>query len=152
MSQLQSTSRPKKTKTVVIAVKSESGFYRQVKSAAQKITPKLLLTRIENSVSGGIPDFLICDGEGKFHFVELKFVKSGNVVNLLPSQVSWLTRHKAGSVWVLVKKHGDPAECFLYRGGDAVALRMDGLSEVEPVHHCLEPFDWPKIFNLITSE
>lgn len=149
MSQLQSTSLQKKI--VTIAVKSESGFYRQVKTAAQKIQPKLLLTRIENSVSAGIPDLLICDGSGKFNFVELKFVRSGNIVNLLPSQVSWLTRHKAGSVWVLVKKHADPSECFLYHGKNAVALRMDGLSKVEPAHHCLEPFDWPKIFSLITS-
>ena len=142
---------PPKKKMPVIAVKREAGFYKQVKEAAQRSSRKLLLTRIENSVGAGIPDLLICDEQGTFHFVELKFL-TGNAVTLQPSQVAWHSRHQHSSTWILIKrqtKATEPAECLLYKACDAVDLKMDGLTSVEPVLRCTQPFAWDEIFNLI---
>ena len=51
----------------------------------------------------GVPDVVLCDERGYFHFVELK-ATAGNAVDLRPHQVAWLSNHGHGSVWVLVKK------------------------------------------------
>ena len=128
MPQSQSTSPQKR---ITIAVKKESGFYKQVKEAAQRASRKLSLTRIENWVGAGIPDVLLCATHGCFHFVELKFTTTDKV-DLRPSQVSWLTKHKHASCWILIKKQTKPserAEMFLFKAEDAVDLKMDGLKD-----------------------
>jgi len=149
MPQSQSTSHLKKIP--VTAIKRESGFYKQVKEAASRSNYKLTLTRIENWVGAGIPDLLIFDQLGAFHFVELKYTTT-NKVDLRPSQVAWLTRHGKGSCWVLVKKQPKPsdvAEIYLFKGSDAVDLKMDGLDKVKPEFKGKQPFQWDKIFSLI---
>ena len=145
MPQSQSTSAQKR---ITIAVKKESGFYKQVKEAAQRQSRKLSLTRIENWVGAGIPDVLLCDTHGCFHFVELKFTKT-NKVDLRPSQVSWLTKHRHASCWILIKKQPTPAaraEMFLYKAEDAVDLKLDGLKDMKPEFHCVQPFRWDEMF------
>ena len=120
--------------------------------AASRSNYKLILTRIENWVGSGIPDLLMCDQLGAFHFVELKYTTT-NKVDLRPSQVAWLTRHRHSSSWVLVKKQPKPtevAEIFLFRGADAVDLKMEGLDKVRPEVRCKQPFKWDKIFHLIS--
>ena len=144
MPQSQSTSPQR----ITIAVKKESGFYKQVKEAAQRVSRKLSLTRIENWVGAGIPDVLLCDTYGCFHFVELKFTKT-NKVDLRSSQVSWLTKHKHASCWILIKKQPTPAdraEMFLFKAEDAVDLKLDGLKDKKPEFHCMQPFRWDDMF------
>jgi hypothetical protein len=95
---------------------------------------------------------LLCDQLGFFHFIELKFTTT-NKVDLRPSQVAWLTRHRHSSSWVLVKKQTKPtetAEVFLFKGADAVDLKMEGLDKVEPEFRCKQPFKWETIFHLIS--
>lgn len=122
-----------------------------MKEATQRSKRKLLLTRIENSVGAGIPDLLICDEQGTFHFVELKFLTS-NGVTLQPSQVAWLSRHHHSPTWILIKKQNKPTddpELFLYPARAAVDLKMDGLQAVEPIHHQIGKFNWDMILDLI---
>ena len=113
--------------------KKEAGLYQQLKSAIKRSKRNLVLTRIENWAGQGIPDLLICDEKGLFHFIELKFVKA-NAVNLSPHQVAWLTRHKHSSSWVLIKKQNNPTttpELYLYKATQAINLKMNGL-KTEP--------------------
>ena len=130
--------------------KKEAGLYQQLKSASKRSTRNLILTRIENWAGQGIPDLLICDELGLFHFVELKFVKA-NSVNLSPHQVAWLTRHKQGSAWILIKKQNNPtttAELYLYKATQAIDLKMNGL-KTEPKEVWKAPFEWEKVWDLI---
>ena len=124
--------------------KKESGFYQEIKTAVNRLPKRVLLTRIENWMTLGIPDLLICDDKNLFHFVELK-VTRGNVVKLSANQVSWLTRYENASVWVLVRTKD---EIYLYNGKQAVDLRIKGL-QLEPIFKMNMPFDWPKLFRLI---
>ena len=134
-----------------IKMKTEAGFYQQLKTAVKKSKHrKLLLTRIENWAGQGIPDLLICDELGLFHFVELKFCKA-NAVNLSPHQVAWLTRHKSSSSWILVKKQAKPETApflFLYHAKQAIELKNSGL-KTEAVFSCEKKFAWDSVFNLI---
>ena len=98
----------------------------------------------------GLPDLMICDESGSFHFVELKFCKA-NAVNLSPHQVSWLTRHKHSSSWILVKqqsKAGSIPKLFLYHAKQAIDLKSSGL-KTSSVYRCENKFDWDVVFNLI---
>lgn len=116
----------------------------------KKSSRKIASTRLETWATPGIPDVLLCDENGKFHFVELK-ATSGNAVDLRPHQVAWLSTHKNASVWVLVKKlqtKNAPEQIFLFHGRDAMDLKLEGL-KVEPVIHQKEKFDWEDIFRLI---
>jgi len=94
---------------------------------------------------------LICDEQGIFHFVELKFLTS-NGVTLQPSQVAWLSRHHHSPTWILIKKQNKPMddpELFLYPASAAVDLKMDGLQSVAPLHHQKGKFNWDVILDLI---
>jgi len=99
----------------------------------------------------GIPDVLVCDDAGHFHFVELK-VTTAKVVDLRPHQVAWLTNHSIASVWVLVRKAAtktQPQKIYLYHGREAMDLKMSGL-KVEPLYYCEGNFDWDTIMGLIS--
>ena len=98
----------------------------------------------------GVPDVVLCDELGNFHFVELK-ATAGNAVDLRPHQVAWLTTHGHASVWVMVKKHktkNQPEQLFLYPGSEAVDLKFEGL-KVTPFHHVAGTIDWQEVFSLI---
>ena len=134
-----------------VALKRESGFYRQIKDSLRKLDRNLILTRLESWVMLGIPDLLVCDEAGDFHLIELKFTKT-NAVTLRPHQVAFLSKHQHASAWILIKKQKattDPAEVFLYPARDAVDLRMDGLSKVIPAYHGKQPVQWSEIWDLI---
>lgn len=112
---------------------------------------KLLFTRIESTAVAGVPDLLIADEQGRFHMVELKFI-TGNVVNLSPHQVSWLTRQKHTSSWVLIKKQKSEtakSEIFLYKASDAIDLKTAGVVTVPQIHQT-QPFVWSEIFERIS--
>ena len=130
--------------------KKEAGLYKQLKSAIKRSKRNLVLTRIENWAGQGIPDLLICDEKGLFHFIELKFVKA-NAVNLSPHQVAWLTRHNHSSSWVLIKKQNNPtttAELYLYKADQAIDLKTNGL-KTEPIGSWKAPFEWEILWDLI---
>ena len=124
---------------------TEAAFYRQLRTAAKKVRPELRLTRIENSVGQGIPDLMICDERGLFHFVELKFCKA-NAVRLSPHQISWLLRHRHSDSWILAKQGRD--KVFLYHACQALELKQTGL-KLEPAYEGKVPFDWNTILGLI---
>ena len=135
-----------------IKMKTEAGLYQQLKAAAQRSkTRNLILTRIENSVGRGLPDLMICDERGAFHFVELKFCKA-NAVNLSPHQVAWLTKHKHSSSWILVKQQSKATsvpKLFLYHARQAIDVKTDGL-KTEAIFVSEKKFDWDSVFNLIS--
>lgn len=118
-------------------------------------TTKTKATRIETWAQPGVPDVVFGDERGRFHFVELKS-SSGKAVDLSPHQVSWLDAYgRLGcSVWILVRKVPTktlPQELFLFRGTDAVRLKMDGLNAVEPVWHFVgKDFDLTEALDLIS--
>ena len=93
---------------------------------------------------------MICDETGKFHFVELKFVKA-NAVNLSPHQVAWHIRHKHSSCWTIIKKQNKPDSdpvLFLYHAEQAMDLKANGL-KTEPKLHQEKKFVWDDVFVLI---
>jgi hypothetical protein len=97
----------------------------------------------------GIPDLLVFDELGKFHFIELKHT-TNNKVELRPHQVAWLSKHDKGSCWIWVrqkKRSMKKAKVYIYHARQVVDLRLDGLS-VEPVYECEDPFGFETIFNL----
>ena len=57
----------------------------------------VILTRIENASTPGIPDILLCDEKNNFHLIELK-VSKGNVVKLSPHQVAFAVKHSEANV------------------------------------------------------
>ena len=99
----------------------------------------------------GVPDVVLQDHKGRFHFVELK-ATGLNAVDLRPHQVSWLTKHGHGSVWILVKQETSKMpkpKLYLFGGKDAVDLKMEGLNAVESYAELESPFDWEEIIDLI---
>ena len=98
----------------------------------------------------GVPDVMVCDEDGRFHFIELKATAS-RVVDLRPHQVAWLSTHAHASVWILVRKIKTktlPEQIFLYPGSAAMDLRFDGL-KVEPLYQSEGKPDWETILSLI---
>ena len=121
-----------------------------MKTGMEKTKRNIKATRLETWAMPGVPDVVLLDEFGNFHFVELK-ATAGNAVDLRPHQVAWLTNHGHGSVWVMVKKHKTknlPEQFFLYKGADAVDLKMEGL-KVDPHLRVEGRVDWAEIFNLI---
>ena len=121
-----------------------------MKTGMEKTKRNIKATRLETWAMPGVPDVVLLDEFGQFHFVELK-ATAGNAVDLRPHQVAWLTNHGHGSVWVMVKKHKTknlPEQFFLYKGADAVDLKMEGL-KVDPHLRVEGRVDWAEIFNLI---
>jgi hypothetical protein len=122
-----------------------------MKMGMEKTSRTLILTRLETCVTPGVPDVLICDEKGKFHFVELK-ATAGRAVDLRPHQVAWLSRHNKASVWVLVlkiKTKTKPQEVRLYPGNKAMDLKLTGMA-VEPLYLGEgDKIDWETILCLI---
>ena len=132
-------------------IKKEAGLYEQLKRASLQYNKKLRLSRIENWMTLGLPDLLLCDHNHKFHFIELKFCKA-NAVNLSPHQVAWLTRHLTSSSWILVKRQAKAdvkATLHLYSASQAISLAEDGL-KTPSIGSFDYPFDWDKVFDLIS--
>ena len=116
----------------------------------EKSSRTITATRLETWATPGIPDVLLCDEKGDFHFVELK-ATAGRAVDLRPHQVAWLSKHQHASVWVLVKKlktKTQPEQIFLFHGRDAMDLKLEGL-KVEPILYSDDGFPWEEILQLI---
>ena len=108
---------------------------------------KIEATRLESWAIPGIPDVLLCGESGVFSFLELKVTKSGaGKLGLSPHQCSWLSRHSSGPCFIVVRDGS--LDIRVYRGSDAVDLRMDGLAAVEALAVFQEPYDWEAFFRL----
>tara|TARA_S200002703_G_scaffold111658_1_gene97290 strand:+ start:595 stop:936 length:342 start_codon:yes stop_codon:yes gene_type:complete len=108
-------------------------------------------TRLETWAMPGVPDVLLCDEDGNFHFVELK-ATAGKAVELRPHQVAWLSKHSHASVWVLVLKKKTktlPQKVLLYPGNTAMDLKLEGMA-VEPLFEAEGDPDWENILGLIS--
>ena len=134
------------------AKKRESDFWDQLKTGLKQSQRKITATRLETWATPGVPDVLLCDEKGLFHFIKLK-ATAGHAVDLRPHQVAWLSRHAHSSVWVLVlklKTKNDPEQLYVYPGGAAMDLKLEGL-KVEPLYHSVTPIDWAFVLSLITA-
>lgn len=121
-----------------------------MKTGISKTPRKLRTTRLETWAMPGVPDVLICDEEGRFHFVELK-VTGGKAVELRPHQVAWLSNHSHASAWVLVLKKKTkmlPQSIYLYPASAAMDLKLEGL-EVDPIYEETDTICWDLILDLI---
>ena len=149
LSQL-STSRPKKSKNQMPreALKNrESGLWRLISDGLKRSGRKIETTRLESWAIPGVPDVLLCSESGVFSFLELKVTKSGTgKLGLSPHQCSWLSRHSNGPCFIVVRDGS--LDIRVYRGSDAVDLRMDGLAAVEALAVFEEPYDWAEFFRL----
>jgi len=98
----------------------------------KKLQPNWKLTRLETWSLPGVPDVLILDQKATFQLVELKYTRT-NAVRVSPHQVSFLSSHSEGLVWLLVKRDpiSAPAQYYLYRGDAVMDVAMEGLM-VEP--------------------
>ena len=97
----------------------------------------------------GVPDLLICDENGQFHFIELKHTAT-NAVNLSPHQVAWLSKHQHSSSWVFIKRDFLKAETsiiYIYKAADGIDVKLQGLKK-EPWYKAEYPLDWIEIFSL----
>ena len=122
-----------------------------MKTALTKSSRKIIATRLETWAMPGVPDVLLCDENGDFHFVELK-ATGGKAVDLRPHQVAWLSKHSHSSAWVLVLKQKTktlPQRIFLYPASAAMDLKLEGL-EVEPLYEETDTINWEIILELIS--
>ena len=122
-----------------------------MKTGLKQSSRKITATRLETWAMPGVPDVLLCDEDGNFHFVELK-ATAGKAVDLRPHQVAWLSNHAHASVWVLVLKKKTknlPQMIYLYPGSAAMDLKLEGMA-VEPLYLGEGAPDWETIWGLIS--
>lgn len=123
-----------------------------MKTALNKLPKKKKpqITRIETFGVQGIPDVMLCDNDGNFHFVELKTTPDENI-RLSPLQVSWLTRHSTGSVWLMVKllARKDRTESIHLYHADRVMSAAERGTRATPTHCFSHPYDWAKILSCV---
>ena len=104
-------------------------------------------TRLESWSLPGLPDVLLLGERGEFSFLELKAAKSfSRKVDLSPHQCAWLARHSHGPCFIVIRDSS--LDIRVFRGSDAVSLRMDGASAVEALQVFKEPYDWDEFFQL----
>src|SRR6056300_567875 len=146
MSQASSMSLPWEEATKKKTNTTESNFYKQIREGTKKLDQKIILTRLETWLTAGIPDLLACDDQGRFHLIELK-VTRGNTVDLRPHQVAFLNTHSHASTWILIKRQTKTAapEILLYKGANALDLKMEGITKVDPVFRSGFPVDWKSL-------
>ena len=108
---------------------------------------KIETTRLESWALPGVPDVLLCSESGVFSLLELKVTKRrAGKISLSPHQCAWLSRHSGGPAFIIVRDSS--LDIRVYRGSDAVDLRMDGLAAVSPLAVFEEPYDWESFFRL----
>jgi Holliday junction resolvase len=151
MPQLLSTLLPQDRQIPQTAQKREADLWTRMKRGMKDSKRNFQATRLETWATPGVPDVVLLDEKGDFHFIELK-ATSSKAVDLRPHQVAWLCNHRHGSVWVLVKKLKTKKleqQLFLFDGSDAMDLKLEGL-KFTPKLHQIKDFDWSEVFNLIS--
>ena len=136
---------PKKTQT---PLPSESRTYQDLRKSLISKRSELRLTRLETWAQPGIPDLLVCDHHGRFHFIELK-VSKGRKVNLSPHQIAWLTNHNHASAWIIVRhRHKGDERLSLYHAKQAMSLKERGL-DTAARRYVENKKEWHTLFDLI---
>ena len=107
------------------------------------------MTRLETWATPGVPDVVIQDELGLFHFVELKHT-GGRAIELSPHQVTWMDLHKNGSAWILVRqsKAKQTDTVRVYHASKAIDVRMEG-TDCPPDLFVEAPYNWDEIMGLI---
>ena len=153
MNQSLLTSPQRKNKKSAIGKRREAAFWDQLKKQIAKLRPNWLTERIESWATPGFPDVFLEDDRGVYHTIELKHCITPHV-DLSPHQVSFHSRHKKGSSWILVKYSphgaGRAYALMLYHGSQAVDVRMEGLS-TNPVLELDSPASWEPLFQRIEA-
>ena len=114
--------------------RTEANFWKALKANVDKSYSNVVLPRIENSQTPGIPDLLLMDRRKRLHMIELKVAK-GNQVNLSPFQVSFAVRHQGSPCWVLVQRWrpaDTQAECLLYSADQVMDVSVNGMNKTKP--------------------
>ena len=111
---------------------NESKFWKTLKWHIEKSGVDVVLTRIENSQTPGIPDLLFCDTKRNLHLIELK-VTSGWQAKLSPFQISFAVRHQNANVWTLIyRSHPENPQIYLYKADQVMRLMEKGMAKVTP--------------------
>ena len=106
-----------------------------MKRQIAKQMPQWRVTRLESWASQGVPDVMVLDSQSRFQLIELKNTTT-NKVTISPHQVSFLTTHAAGPVWLVVRRmRAEDTDYFLFSGDQAEDVKQHGLEAVEPVLH-----------------
>lgn len=78
---------------------------------------------------------MLFDTRSRFQLIELKNTAT-NKVTISPHQVSFLTSHASGLVWLVVRRmRAEDTDYFLFSGDQAEDVKQHGLEAVEPVLH-----------------
>jgi hypothetical protein len=125
----------------------EAGLWRIISDGLQSSGRSIETTRLESWAIPGVPDVLLMAECGGFSMLELKVVKrrTGKLL-LSPHQCAWLSRHSRGNCFIVVRDRR--LDIGVYRGSDAVDLRMDGFAAVQALAVFEEPYDWSAFFEL----
>jgi len=122
-------------------VKHESKFWQEVKA---KLSPHLILNRIETSTLFGFPDVIAYTKQHSFITIELK-VSQSNSVKLSPHQIGFHILRPINT-YILVKHLAAPSSSpKLYKGSSVQELATRGVQ--------LEPFltGWEVIVQYLAS-
>ena len=108
--------------------KSESQFWKQIKSQSKKQLPQHRFTRLESWATLGVPDVLVCDDEGELHLVELKSI-TGYASKLSAHQISFFVKHSDANAWIWIYKSGGlkAPQIFVYHASQVMELAKKGL-------------------------
>jgi len=148
MSQLIPWQLSSKT-TTKLQKKKESSFWKQIRQAQKKTLPNWTANRIETWAVPGIPDALFCTGD-KFVLVELKTTCT-NRVRLSPHQLSFFSTHQNAPAFLVIHAtRSDGESIYLYSADQVLEVHDHGLS-VPPLFLTNKPFDWPELFQLIST-
>ena len=78
---------------------------------------------------------MLFDTRSRFQLIELKNTAT-NKVTISPHQVSFLTSHASGLVWLVVRRmRAEDTDYFLFSGDQVEDVKQHGLEAVEPVLH-----------------
>lgn len=124
-----------------------------MKRKLKKTHPTLIATRLESWALPGVPDLLLCDESGNFHFVELKHTNTKQI-KIRPQQVAWLDRHKHASAWILVRQDVPRIKTWnikLFRADQAISLALEDYASVPPVLVCEDREDWSPVIQKILT-
>ena len=123
----------------------ESNLWKLLSQSLKSSNRKIETTRLENWSVPGVPDVLCCNEKGHFSFLELKIVKKDRL-RISPHQVSWLSRHSHGRVFIICRDSNMVIHVF--GGDDAYSLCRDKLSSCRAIASFAKPYNWEKFWDL----
>ena len=110
------------------------------------------ITRIENSISSGIPDFYYVKS-GDQGWVELKVFRGNNLQHrITPNQEAWIWLHAKAGVRVFIIA-GDPKDrsLWIWDGIKVRDFRHKLAREIPPIAVYSKPYDWGEVASCLTD-